>query len=101
MSSARGLDPGGLSALLLGYVLLFERTSVTSKELDARAGAGRLGTFVRAQIASRSQRCARACVLERKPLEDGHARRAEDARASRRLLPIRTRSTRCSASSMG
>jgi hypothetical protein len=60
-----------LTALLVGYVFLFERTSITSKELDQRQGRV-LSAFVRDRVDRLElQRAGKTLVLERKPLEDG------------------------------
>ncbi|MFT3922658.1 MAG: DUF4340 domain-containing protein [Myxococcales bacterium] len=71
MSQRAVLVLAALTALLVGYVLVFERTSLTSKELDARKGRV-LGSFVRERVDRLElQRGGKAVVLERKPLEDG------------------------------
>ncbi len=60
-----------LTALLVGYVLLFERTSVTSKELEQRRGRV-LEKFVRDRVDRLElQRAGKTVVLERKPGEGG------------------------------
>jgi hypothetical protein len=60
-----------LTALLVGYVLLFERESVTSKELEQRKGRV-LTSFVRERVDRLElQRAGKSVVLERKPSEDG------------------------------
>lgn len=60
-----------LAALLVGYVLLFERTSVTTRELEQRKGRV-LASFVRDRVDRLElQRAGKKVVLERKPLEDG------------------------------
>ncbi len=58
-----------LTALLLGYVLLFERTSVTSRELEQRKGRV-LQTFVRDRVDKLEiEAHGKKVVLERKPAE--------------------------------
>lgn len=62
-----------LVAALGGYIALFERGSLTSKELDARQGKV-LTTFVRDKIDRLElTRGGKKLVLERSPLEDGWA----------------------------
>ncbi len=58
-----------LTALLLGYVLLFERESVTSRELEQRKGRV-LQTFVRDRVRKLEiEANGKKVVLERKPDE--------------------------------
>jgi hypothetical protein len=60
-----------VAALLLAYVLVFERTSVTSKERSARAGRV-LVSFVRDKVERLTvQRKGTTVVLVRKPQSDG------------------------------
>jgi hypothetical protein len=63
-----------VAALLLGYVLAFERTSVTSKELDERK-ARVLVSFVRDKVDRLElERQGKRVVLERKPAKEGELR---------------------------
>lgn len=63
-----------VAGLLLGYVLLFERSSATSKELDERKGRV-LVSFVRDKVERLEvERQGKRVVLERKPGAEGELR---------------------------
>jgi len=65
---------GVVAALLLGYVLAFERTSITSKELSERK-ARVLPSFVREKVDRLElERQGQRVVLEKKPNEEGELR---------------------------